>query len=529
LSRREDMGTNIEPSLVQRVAQGLRYALSGIKPDTWMGPGQPLAPVAQEKTEGRAFDYPVGYNLRNQPRSSEAIGFWQLRSLADGYDLLRCVIETRKDQIESYQWEIVPRDVEASADQFKADIKEVEDFLEYPDKEHNWQQWLRLIVEEMLVIDTVCIYPRMDKSGKLYSFELVDGATIKRVIDEAGRTPMPPDPAYQQILKGLPTADYSRDTLCYMMRNPRVWRLYGLSPVEQVVMTVNIALRRQIHQLQFYTEGNVPEAIIQAPETWTMEQIAKFQLWWDSLNEGNTAQRRKMRMVPKLDGIVFPKEGALKDEYDEWLARIICFSFSIAPTALIKQMNRASAEQIANTAKEEGLMPLLHWLESQMNYLIWKYLKKENIRFAFKIVNAVDPKTQAEIHGMYIDRKVLTPDEVREDIGRDALTNEQREEAFPTPVPSFGFGGQAGNDGKPKQPFGGKFGDKKNLNEEDEDVDESENPVELKDKKAATKQEKFLTQVLELVKAQPPTIVEVRPEVNVEVGDTNVNYRKLKE
>ena len=86
---------------------------------------------------------------------------------------------------------------------------------------------------------------------------------IKRVLDVTGRTPLPPDPAYQQILKGIPAVDYSSDDLVYMMRNPRVSRIYGYSPVEQILTTVNIALRRQMSQLEHYTSGNVPEALAQ--------------------------------------------------------------------------------------------------------------------------------------------------------------------------------------------------------------------------------------------------------------------------
>jgi hypothetical protein len=36
--------------------------------------------------------------------------------------------------------------------------------------------------------------------------ELIIGATIKPLIGEDGRSPEPPDPAYQQILKGVPAA-----------------------------------------------------------------------------------------------------------------------------------------------------------------------------------------------------------------------------------------------------------------------------------------------------------------------------------
>jgi len=62
-------------------------------------------------------------------------------------------------------------------------ITKVTDFFQRPDREHNWPQWLRMVVEEMLVIDTACVYPRASRGGELYGFELVDGSTIKRVLD----------------------------------------------------------------------------------------------------------------------------------------------------------------------------------------------------------------------------------------------------------------------------------------------------------------------------------------------------------
>ena len=458
MAAREQMGTDIPQSTVDRIAAGfqsvlagagralvrggeaVRYAISGVGPETWMGPAQPLVPT-HEETKGRQFDYPFGANLQFQPRQEAGggISFAQLRGLAESYDLLRLAIETRKDQIESIPWEIVPTDPKADVLGFATEIKRVKDFLEYPDKEHSWDQWLRMSLEEVLVTDAWCVYPQMTRGGQLYALELVDGATIKRLIDEDGRTPVPPDPAYQQILKGLPTSDYSRDDLLYRMRNPRVHKMYGYSPVEQVIVTVNIALRRQLHQLNFYTEGNVPEAIAGVPATWTMDQIKAFQLWWDSLMEGNLAQRRHMKFIPAMDGIVFPKEAVLKDEYDEWLARIICYAFSIAPNALIRQVNRAQAEQVAETAKEEGLIPLLNWIATQLNFIIRRSLGAPLLQFKWNLREITDPAVRAEVHAKYITAQVLTPDEVREELGRPALTPEQRALAFPEIDPMTGL------------------------------------------------------------------------------------------
>ncbi len=508
-ARSKDAGEKIDPGVIQRVVQGIRYAVSGVSPQSWFGPGQPLQPVAQEQTEGRAFDYPVHINTRFTPRGDEGVSFAQLRGLADGYDLLRLAIETRKDQIEAFEWEILPVDEGASPESMAAEIKAATDLLHRPDKEHDWPQWLRMCVEELLVIDALCVYPRRTKGGGLYGFDLVDGATIKRVLDDTGRTPLPPDVAYQQVLKGVPAGDYSQDTLVYLMRNPRVSRSYGFGPVEQIITTVNIALRRQVSQMEHYTSGNVPEALAQVPSSWTAKQIQEFQTWWDSVMEGNLAQRRKMKFIPNLDNIVFPKDKVLKDEMDEWLARIVCFALSITPAALIKQVNRASGEQIASTAKEEGLLPLLRFLSGFVTRLLQVHGGFTGLRFAWKIVDGVQPDKQATIHDLYLRGKVLTPDEVRRDLGRQAMTPAEREAAWPAPPEPI-----APPVGKPAAKPG----------------DEPPKPA------AETPAEKMLADALRMLdphalakviaaaaESQAPRIVEVRPEVNVDVGDTNIH------
>lgn len=307
----------LSPGLVARVAAGLRYIAGGDPPD-WFGPLDPMPPMAPPDIAGRSFDFPVGVNLRIQPRPDEPISFAELRALADRYDLIRLVVETRKDQLGKFEWSIRRRagsgDIDGDGD---PRIAEIEALLRYPDREHDFGTWLRLLLEDLLVIDAPTLYLRRDTGGALYALEVVDGATIKRVIDERGRTPLPPEPAYQQILKGMPAIDYTTDELVYRPRNPRPHKIYGFSPVEQVVMTVNIALRRQVAQLQYYTEGNVPEAMIGVPESWSPDQIRQFQDYWDALLEGNTAARRHAKFVPGGMRPTFTREPILKDDYDE--------------------------------------------------------------------------------------------------------------------------------------------------------------------------------------------------------------------
>lgn len=449
--------TPIEPGLIARLVSAVRYAVSGVKPDDFFGPGQPLQPTNQASA-GRMFDYPVGFNARTTPRAEEQVTFAQMRGLADNYDLLRLVIETRKDQMCILPWSIMPADEDDDPDPRCEDI---EKFLRYPDQEHTWDAWLRMLLEDLYVIDAPCIYPRQTMGGGLYALELVDGALIKRVIDATGRTPAAPDPAYQQIIKGLPAVNYTREELIYQPRNPRTNRLYGYSPVEQIIMTVNIAMRRQIHQLNFYTEGNVPEALISTPETWNPDQIRQFQNWFDSLLEGNLAQRRKAKFIPAGVEYHDTKAGAIGDKYDEWLARVICYAFSISPTAFVTQVNRATAKTALKSAMTEGLLPTMAWVKSVMDLIVQRCFGFDDLQFAWGEQEEVDAAAQATIDSTYITAKVKTPDEVRADLGLPPLTPEQKKELTPAQPPLLDAKGQPMVDGEgnplpaASKPFGG--------------------------------------------------------------------------
>lgn len=434
--------TPIEPGMVARLIQGVRYAVNGQVPNEWFGPSNPLPPVAQEAADGRQFDYPTGYNLSLTTRQGEAVSFVQLRALADSLDILRVAIETRKDQVAHKEWVIRPKDLESSpADDPRC--KMLTDFFAYPNREHDFSTWLRVILEDMFVIDAPCIYPRMTRGGQVYSLDIMDGATIKRVLSVDGRTPMAPDAAYQQIIKGLPAVDYSRDELMYLPRNPRSYKVYGYSPVEQIIMTVNVAIRRQLSQLAYYTDGSTPDLIFSVPDTWNPDQIKKFKEYWDSLLLGNDKARRGTMFVPAGVNVTDTMDRKLKDDFDEWLTRIICYAMSLPPTAFSKQVNRATAGVSQDAALEEGLAPIMGWVKSMLNQIIARWFGFTDIEFAWQVSVEVDPQAQAQIDKLYSDAKVMTADEIRANsLGLDPLTAEQKDELAPPPAPGMDSSGK---------------------------------------------------------------------------------------
>jgi hypothetical protein len=62
-------------------------------------------------------------------------------------------------------------------------------------------------------------------------------------------------------------------------------------------MIVNIAIRRQVSQLQYFTDGNIPDAFASLPASWSPSRSIEFQKYWDALL-ADTATRRKVRWLP---------------------------------------------------------------------------------------------------------------------------------------------------------------------------------------------------------------------------------------
>ncbi|MGA8550323.1 MAG: phage portal protein [Stellaceae bacterium] len=378
-------------------------------------PGYPLVPPERERV--RLWDFPVGYNTIYTPRAYEPIGFHELRALAENHDITRLAIETRKDQIEKLDWAIRPRDERKPAADALQRIAQLTEFWRKPDGKQPFATWLREILEDLLVLDAPALELRRNRGGEIIGLDVVDGATIKVLIDDTGRRPQPPAPAYEQIIHGRPWRLLTSDHLLYAPRNKRPHKAYGFGPCEQIVMTINIGLRRQLMQLQHFTEGNVPPGLLNAPEGWNAEQIRQFQEWFDSILAGNSGSRTRLIWAPTGSKYQAFKEAPYKDEFDEWLARIVCYAFSLPPTAFTPQVNRATAQSAQQTALEEGLAPLANWVKRLVDGVIQDRMGHADLEFIWSDVQPTDPKNQASILDVYVKDGIYTLNEARDILG----------------------------------------------------------------------------------------------------------------
>jgi hypothetical protein len=339
-----------------------------------------------------------------------------LHALANGCDMLRIVIETRKDQIEGQDWDIRPRMLSdgsrPSAASFASEIAAAKAFFAFPDREHDLSSWVRAIAEEMFVTDAVSIYLRPDRKNRIHACEILDGATIAPRIDPHGRTPRAPDVAYQQILHGVPAADFSRDQLVYFPRNKRPGHVYGYSPVEQVMLSATTLIRREQHQLAFYTDGNLGEGLLLAPPGTDTAKLSEWQNYWNTLFEGNSQARRHGIWVASGTDFKPLKPPQLTDPFDEFLARVICFAFSISPQPFVSMMNRATAETAHDAALTEGLVPVLNYFR-RLFRVLFDRLGWRDLEMVPLDDREIDAKTASDIDVADVQAGIRTVNEVR--------------------------------------------------------------------------------------------------------------------
>lgn len=401
--------------------------------NVWYSPFEPVWPFGPPSyTRPREWNFPVGYNLNFIQNRMEMMGM--LRGMRDSWGVLSTVIETRKDQLLRLPWTIQRRDKPRAS---STGVETARKFFRRPDGKLSYNQWTHKLLDDLFVIDAPCVYMDRAMGGTLKHAEVLDGSFIFPLIDDAGRRPSSTweqtsdgviyeqrQPAFQQIVYGLPMLNLSEDELLYAMMRPRPdFPVFGYSPVQQIMTEATEAIRKTFYQLEFWRAGSIPELIITVPENWTPRQIASFQAHFDALLSGQLSLKSKVRFVPggmKPFDIKNADGNSLWSERDEILIRLACYAFSVSPTPFIKQTNRATAQNAQQTSQEEGLYPLMSWWKDDiMDVLIQDYLGMPDVEFMFLPRPEVDLLKQAQIHQIKINTGEMTRDEARAENGEE--------------------------------------------------------------------------------------------------------------
>jgi len=410
----------------QSIMDLMYHALAPQDPNTatpLYSPGVPLLPIPgiTPPTGPRQWSFPVGDNISTVPRGDSEYSFADLRSVAKIYDGIQICEQVWLDYVGRLKIRVepIPSLVEDNQDQsvYAKDIAFYEDFFAYPDRENglSFRDWIRQAVKEQLEVDALAIYPHLANDGTLHSLEILDGATIKPLIDDRGRRPEPPFPAYAQYLyRGVPVAWLSADELVYMKETSAVNQLYGTPRVEKIMLRVNQALRKQSKDLLRFTEGTVPAGMIQVPSDspWTQDQLEEFEVNLNALMAGNDMARARLKVLPK--GFVYlpTDDPAVNTLFDTVLMNITAsaFGLTMAELGFVEDVNRASGESQENVVYRRTMQPLMSRYEDLFTHILRKYFNETRFRVCFHGFEEVeDFQTKASTYVALVQAGIQSP------------------------------------------------------------------------------------------------------------------------
>lgn len=404
--------------------------IAGVFQSALFGPQQPTMPMADTQAEGpRAWQYTPGYNLPYAPRAAEGLTpFSLLINLAELYDTIATDIAYWIEQIAYLEWQVIPVDPDPKAVLDPSIADDVRFFLQHLDGDETRDSlpwFITELLREAFTTDAVAIHPQRTRGGDTLGMFAIDGSTIRPLVDTQGRTPPKGSPAYQQVLFGRPTWQGERDELLYLPRYRRTNSLYGRSPTEDVMMTINRALRRASFDLNYYAASNIPEAIVPLAADFTPDQIRTFQEWFDMIVTA-PERRRSLHFIPagpNFRPFQF-KEPILDTAVEEFLDRRVHARFQVAPNELgmTVDVNKSTGATQENVTQRR-MLPILRYVSACLTVVAHAANPKWKVaRFRFKAeAPAEDRLAEAEVHDRYIKAGVFSVDEVLEEIGREPI------------------------------------------------------------------------------------------------------------
>jgi len=436
------------------------------------GPGLPITPGAINPVDPatgrpapRRYEYQVAQNINIT--ETRLTPFKTLRAAADQIDILRRCVEVSKSKVSGLEWDIVlasdasekivaasggdhVRAMAKAREEFSDEINRIRTFWENPDRQNGltFADWLMIALEEILVIDALAIWPQKTVGGDLYGFQILDGSTIKPMLDDRGMRPVSPEVAYQQILYGFPRAEFSSndddpkadgeftsDDLAYLVRNRRTTSVYGYSPVERSLPLADIYLRRQQWIRAEYTDGVMPDLMFTTDAEWGTNPDL-LRAYENILNDdlaGQTEQRKRARLLPSgLSPVGMDGYGEkFKDTLDDYLITSICGHFGVQPNEIgfapKAGLGGAGFEEgRAETAEALGSQPLVNWLNKSLTNLCYTYLgMPRELEFKLMTSRRMDNEANARKSQIEVTSGAKTVNEHRSELGLPLLDTPQ--------------------------------------------------------------------------------------------------------
>jgi 8-oxo-dGTP pyrophosphatase MutT (NUDIX family) len=390
-----------------------RQGINWLQP---FAPGTPLQPYYGYSREPRMRDYKPGYNISTETRQ-ERIPFHTLKQLYENYDVAQICTRHALQSLRSMRPIFEP--LNTCETNPTKELQEVKRRMRRPDGIRTLSNWLYMHGMDVWRYDAGTIYRQRDGAGNVTALRIVDGTLFAPLLEYYGDVPDGDAPAYIQFIMGVPWDWMKRSDLIYEPFWPQPESPYGTPPIETVLINANTDMRLQLYFMQFFTEGQVPEAFAIAPEDQSdPTSLAEWQEDYNSWTMNDQRERWGLRWLPFGTEIVPYKPQEFTPEVAEYVMRRTVAAFGMVPHDLgfTEDVNRSTGDTQMDVQFRISTLPLVGYYEDILNPVIqttWGF--PIQIRFDTGRERE-DRLMEARVHQIYVSIGAEGPTEVRSEV-----------------------------------------------------------------------------------------------------------------
>ncbi len=440
-------------------------------------------PEPSGRPRPRRFQFPVGWNLPVGQPGTEGLklaNFQVLRDMAEVGSIPRRAIEIVKSDLLNLDWDIIATPQAEKAMQgnpsarkdFEERRAEAKAFFDNPDPNnyYDFWEWLAAFAEDLLVLDAVAIHIQPARGGKkagpfgsnVGALELLDATSVRPLLDTLGARPQAPQPAYQQLIWGVPRVDlmdiinlgpdatiedlkeldpllqelmqpideWSGDQLLYLRQTTRTWTPYGFGPLEQCLLPASIMMARQTWQWEFYRSGSLPAIFLDPGEMVVTADEARDLQEAINMTGGDLASRHQVIVLPPGAKVMPQKDTDLADTFDELMIAEIAMAFGLSitdfgmtpKTAQLTSPAAGKENATASTDKtvRRSTLPRANKIQRLLTKMLQVQLGQKDMMWTTGITE--QGETQNDLENRWISRvkaSISAIDEARIALGED--------------------------------------------------------------------------------------------------------------
>ncbi len=424
-----------------------------------------IDPISEETRNGMHKAYiprflykpPFGY-----PRYVDLL---TIRRLAASPYVEMC-ISTIIDEICSVPWDIVAKEGK-DPEKAKAHIDHAKSFYDNPNtNKESLEDIRRKYLRDLLEIDSGVLNKIFNQGGEMVEMVARDGGTFTKNPDIYGMMTdredlildseiQPPNKemSAMAIEPGFITAADARERAAYFQygwisgarpipfgkkeiiwfeRNPRTDSIYGRAPVQILAETVQTLIYAIEHNLEYFSDNQIPRGIIGLEGSNTDEVKAFKEQWKENMRVKDSAGnwRKKFHHIPVTNKTpVFTRLELSNSELEllegqKWWAKLVWACFGVTATELgYTEDGKGLANQIvqSNVFRKRAIYPILRMEEYKHNREIISEFEYDDIEFKFLLFDVEEETKKAGLYKIQLDAGYKSVNEIRNEEGLEEV------------------------------------------------------------------------------------------------------------